>query len=64
MKDSKDKTYYELVSDRNHARTIWHNMATAIGTDHEAMANAIDYLCQCQQRVEKREKNENIKGKD
>jgi hypothetical protein len=53
-----------LVSDRNHARTIWHNMATAIGTDHEAMANAIDYLCQCQQRLEKREKNENIKGKD
>ena len=51
---SEGKTYYELVSDRNHARTIWHNMATSIGTDHEAMDNALDYLCQCQQRLEKR----------
>ena len=59
-----DKTLFELVSDRDHARTIWHNMATSMGTDHEAMAKAIDYLCQCQQRLEQREKNENIKGKD
>ena len=58
----EDKTTYQLVVERDHAKEIWRR---SIGVaDNEAMSKAIDYLCQCQQRLDDREKHEDIKGKD
>ncbi|MDA9550233.1 hypothetical protein N9Q02_00985 [bacterium] len=57
----EDKTYAQLLTERNHAKEIWRR--TTGTTDHETMAKAIDYLCQCQQRLEDRE-NVNTEAED
>ena len=53
-----DKTYYELLVERDHARHIWLKACEYSDTNRESVARAIDHLCKCQQRLEKRERHE------
>jgi len=49
----EDMTYLGLVKARDHARDMWQWSANS--GDSTVMADALDYLCCCQQRLEKRE---------
>jgi len=57
----EDSTYLELVRERDHAMNIWLTSGSSDdirNTNLKTMDAALNYLCQCQQRLEERENHE------